>query len=58
MTGESVDQAETRRDRERIETLAYEYWQARGGPIGSPDVDWNRAEQDVMGRMESASKAA
>ena len=30
-----------------IAMLAYEYWEQRGGPIGSPEVDWYRAEDDV-----------
>ncbi len=29
----------------RIEALAYELWQARGCPQGSPEVDWHRAEE-------------
>ena len=31
--------------REKVAKLAYEYWQARGCPLGSPDVDWLEAEQ-------------
>jgi hypothetical protein len=27
-----------------IENLAYELWQERGEPMGSPDEDWLRAE--------------
>lgn len=30
-----------------IAMLAYEYWEQRGRPIGSPEVDWYRAEDDV-----------
>jgi hypothetical protein len=33
---------------EQIALLAYQYWEARGRPIGSPDEDWFRAEQDVL----------
>jgi hypothetical protein len=28
-----------------IAALAYQYWQARGCPIGSPEEDWQRAER-------------
>jgi hypothetical protein len=28
-----------------IANLAYELWQQRGCPQGSPEEDWNRAEQ-------------
>jgi DUF2934 family protein len=30
-----------------IARLAYLYWQKRGCPIGSPEEDWSRAEQDL-----------
>ena len=31
-------------DHSRIANLAYSYWQARGRPWGSSDVDWFEAE--------------
>jgi hypothetical protein len=30
-----------------IATLAYHLWEERGAPIGSPDVDWERAVQEL-----------
>jgi hypothetical protein len=30
---------------EEIAKLAYQLWVERGAPIGSPEVDWARAEQ-------------
>ncbi len=30
-----------------IAQLAYEYWERRGRPFGSPEVDWFRAESDL-----------
>ena len=33
--------------RERISLLAYNYWEQRGRPCGSPDEDWFRAERDI-----------
>ena len=33
---------------EEIAQLAYHYWEARGRPLGSPEEDWFRAEQDVL----------
>jgi len=33
---------------EEIAQLAYRYWEARGRPIGSPEDDWFRAEQEVL----------
>lgn len=34
-------------DREKIARLAYLYWLGRGCPIGSPEEDWSRAEQEL-----------
>jgi len=30
-----------------VPARAYELWQDRGCPIGSPDVDWFRAAEDL-----------
>jgi Protein of unknown function (DUF2934) len=30
-----------------IETRAYELWMQRGCPIGSPEVDWYQAEEEI-----------
>ena len=30
-----------------IAVRAYEYWEARGRPSGSPDEDWLRAEREI-----------
>ena len=30
-----------------VAARAYEYWQERGCPDGSPEVDWQRAEADL-----------
>jgi len=30
---------------DEIEKVAYELWQQRGCPIGSPEEDWFRAEE-------------
>jgi Protein of unknown function (DUF2934) len=34
-------------DHSRIANLAYAYWQERGRPFGSPDIDWLRAEARI-----------
>jgi len=36
--------------REEIAALAHSYWEARGKPIGSPEVDWLRAERELRRR--------
>lgn len=33
-------------NRKEVELLAYELWEQRGRPVGSPDGDWLRAEQE------------
>jgi hypothetical protein len=33
---------------EQIASLAYQYWQERGCPIGSSEEDWLRAEADLQ----------
>ena len=33
---------------EEIARLAYNYWEARGRPLGSPEEDWLRAERDLL----------
>jgi hypothetical protein len=33
-----------------IATLAYQYWQARGCPDGSPEEDWFNAEREIQGQ--------
>ncbi len=32
---------------DQIELRAYQYWEERGRPWGTPDVDWFKAEQDL-----------
>ncbi len=37
--------------REEIAARAYRLWQERGSPEGSPEADWFRAEQEILGEM-------
>lgn len=34
-------------DHEAMARLAYCFWEARGCPIGSPEEDWYRAENEL-----------
>ena len=43
-------------DHEELARLAYSYWQDRGCPIGSPEEDWYRAENEL--RKPIAATAA
>jgi hypothetical protein len=36
---------------ELVTKLAHQYWERRGRPIGSPDVDWFAAEQAVYASL-------
>ena len=37
-------------NQEEISALAYELWIQRGCPLGSPEVDWFRAEEELQRR--------
>jgi len=37
---------------EEISALGYELWMERGSPVGSPEVDWFRAEEELRKRKE------
>jgi hypothetical protein len=41
---------------EAVEKLAYQQWEERGSPFGSPDEDWFHAEQEIMQRSDSPSR--
>jgi hypothetical protein len=32
---------------ELVQKLAYQHWEERGSPLGSPDIDWFAAEKTV-----------
>jgi hypothetical protein len=34
-------------EHEDVAKLAYRFWEDRGRPMGSPEVDWYRAEREV-----------
>ena len=40
---------ETLSEHRLIARLAYRYWQERGCPEGSPELDWFRAEREIRG---------
>ena len=39
---------------EFVEKLAYKFWEQRGRPVGSPEVDWFAAEQAVYASLVAA----
>ncbi len=38
-------------DNDEIAALAYAFWEERGQPVGSAEVDWFRAEQEFWNRI-------
>jgi hypothetical protein len=36
---------------ERVQLLAYSYWEQRGKSCGSPEEDWYRAEREIFSQM-------
>ena len=45
---ETQPQVHAAPNREAIAIRAYELWVSRGSPLGSPEVDWERAEQELL----------
>ena len=41
----------------RIAELAYHYWEKRGRPDGSPDVDWQRAVATLTAEVSERFEA-
>ncbi|MFN7995428.1 MAG: DUF2934 domain-containing protein [Bryobacteraceae bacterium] len=41
-----------------VAALAYQLWQDRGSPVGSPDEDWFRAERELSVPTETVAEAA
>jgi hypothetical protein len=43
---------------EQIELRAYEFWEERGRPLGTPEVDWFKAEHELTESESTLSKMA
>jgi len=41
---------------ELTEKLAYEYWEHRGRPLGSPEIDWLAAEKALAASHEQSEE--
>jgi hypothetical protein len=41
---------------EDIQLLAYQFWQERGCPFGTPRVDWLRAEDECREKRRNAAE--
>jgi len=40
-------------EHEETARVAYQDWQQRGSPIGTPEEDWFRAEEEAKGRRKN-----
>jgi hypothetical protein len=54
MVPTSLNRPESAKQR-KIAALAYEFWLARAFRNGSPEQDWLRAEQAVLGKSGAAT---
>jgi Protein of unknown function (DUF2934) len=43
---------------EQIELRAYEFWEERGRPLGTPEADWFKAEHELTESESTLSKVA
>jgi hypothetical protein len=43
---------------EFVEKVAYQFWEKRGRPIGSPEVDWFAAERAVYSSLVASGLIA
>jgi hypothetical protein len=50
--------AGTENSQATVATLAYELWLGRGCPIGSPEIDWFRAEEVLKSQTEATAGMA
>jgi hypothetical protein len=52
-----MDQFESKNNHEVMAKLAYELWERRGCPLGSPEVDWLAAEQTLQASHTNSNVA-
>ena len=45
-------------DQNQMQRLAFQFWLDRGCPIGSPEIDWYRAEEEIRNRVSGSGAAA
>jgi hypothetical protein len=43
---------------EEVALRAFELWNERGCPVGSPELDWKEAEADLLARRRGSKAAA
>ena len=58
ITKTTVEQTSEPESQQEITALAYELWQARGCPEGTPEEDWFRAEEEIAGSEGMVQKTS
>jgi hypothetical protein len=58
VTDNASNSSETANSTSDIAALAYELWQQRGCPEGSPEEDWYQAERKIQSQTESQTTFA
>ncbi len=53
-----ASRAQNDNHQERVAELAYQLWQDRGSPEGSPEEDWTRAEQQFVSGQQNELRSA
>ena len=48
--------ASDRPEAEEVARLAHQYWLERGSPIGTPEEDWFRAEEEFRLRRQQSDQ--
>lgn len=56
-TSKTADTDQVDRHQE-VALRAYRLWEERGSPVGSPEEDWFRAEQEISGTHAELERAA
>src|SRR6267143_576384 len=58
ITVSALEESSEPQNQAQVAALAYEFWQARGCPDGTPDEDWFRAEREIAGLKRIDEKEA
>jgi hypothetical protein len=57
-SAEAPELARSLAEREEITQLAHQFWIERGCPLGTPEADWSRAEEEIRSRAGKRRRAA
>lgn len=58
MSAKDVTTTQTGTTSDETALRAYRLWEQRGSPLGSPDEDWFRAEQEILSETAPSTETA